>query len=565
MFRRGAQKDARLEVHVEKTLVLMPGASKDHWVLRAFIPTVIGLLIIARHDLWPALEPREGHWSQIITHLGIAFLVSGIVVFGYEWGSDHKKTSALTASLLNLLNTNVAQVLKASDRTAIKNALKNLAGAEGESFAPHFLSLAESIASLGRGGWTSKSYLRFLDHYLKELTDKAAGLAEMSDKLQSNAPVYGSEYRLLMPDAPKLIDVLVEATMRELSERGGEYYAVSDASTWDRLNAFSKAHVASLARVHTRRIFVLGRDSDQGISPARINDILSSHFQQSRVAANRYEMKIMSQAEYRRVRILELSEAVHFGIWAPTDKTPIAVLAIDDKLSNFRLAPVPPEQIIAFLTLWNRLDDLSAEPLGPASKVPVGEAVIQDYMLAYRVRCMGQSTRYRGVSTMAMWSDGALKRFLEASKDAINRKEIWVKRIFVFDKPEDCENRRVLDVIRAHAALAAETRHYEWRVCLRKNLPAELTPPGIAIFEGDSDSAGQLLSEVAVGSAGADSPPRVESQPRTFDTRVRIFDDFWETLKVKESIQSVFGKHSDKVLKIIACGDNQDMEDSAGL
>jgi len=552
-------KDSKLAVRVKEALVLVPGAAKDLWWLRASIPTLIGVLIIARQDLWPGLKVHEGRWTEIITHLGIAFVVSGIVVFGYEWGSDHKKNVALTTTLLNLLNTHVTQILEASDRIAVQNALKSLAGEEGDAFAPHFLSLADSIARLGHDGWTSTSYLRFLEHYLKELTDKAAGLAEMSEKVQSNAPVYGSEYRLLMPDAPKLVDVLVEATMRELSDQGGEYYAVSDASTWDKLSAFRKAQEASLKRIHARRIFVLGRDSDKTISPARVNDILNIHFQQSRVPANRYEMKITSQDEYRRLRIPDLTDAVHFGIWAPTDKAPIAVLAIDDNLSNFRLAPVPPEQIIAFETLWNRLDDLTEAPLGLLSKVPVGEAIIQDHMLAYRVRRMGQGTRYRGVSKMAMWSDGGLTRFFKASIEAINRKEIWIKRIFVFDEPEDSDNRRVLDVIRAHTTAAAETTRYEWRVCLGKDLPEELKPPGIAIFEGDSDDGGQLLSEVAVGPSGANSPARVESQPRTFETRVRIFDDFWETLKFEESIRSVFGKYSDKVFEIVDGREEPDM------
>lgn len=90
-------EDETLALHVEKRLVLTPGPAKEQWGLRASIPTLIGLLIIARHDLWPALIDHEGHWTEIITHLGIAFVVSGIVVFGYEWGSDHKKTAALTA------------------------------------------------------------------------------------------------------------------------------------------------------------------------------------------------------------------------------------------------------------------------------------------------------------------------------------------------------------------------------------------------------------------------------------------------------------------------------------
>lgn len=544
--------ETRLSSHIEERLVLLPGAAKDRWVLRATIPTALGLLIIARHDLWSALKGYEGHWTEIITHLGIAFLVSGIVVFGYEWGSDHKKMSALTATLLNQLDTNVWRVLRASDRIAVKNALENLAGKNGEMFAPHFLSLVDSIARLGRDRWTSESYLKFLAHYLKELTDKAAGLADMSETLESNAMVSGSEYHLLMPNASKLVDVLVEATMLELVARRGDYYAVSDASTWDRLNAFNKAHVASLGHIHTKRIFVLGRDSDQAISPARINDILNIHFQQSRVEKNQYEMKITSQEEYRRLRIPELSDAVHFGIWAPRGKAPIAVLAIDDNLSNFRLAPVPPEMIMAFDTVWNRLDDLTDAPLGPASKVPAGGAIIQDHLLAYRVSRMGQGTHYRGVSKMAMWRDGGLKRFFKASIDAINAREIYVKRIFVFDKAEAKEDRYVLDVIRAHVAAACETTRYEWRVCLRGQVPPELNPPGIAMFEGnDTDVTGQVLSEVALG-AGVDSPPRVESQPRMFENYMHIFDDFWNSLDLKESIGTIFGKHAGKVFDIIA-------------
>lgn len=547
------QESGKLDVHVEKALVLERGAAAHRAYLRVAIPTLIGFSILARHMVFPDLAKIEGlHWGEIITHIGIAFVVSGIVVFGYEWRSEQKNLAALTATLSNLLDTHVDRVLKASDQTAVSNALCNLAGKEqGERFATHFLSLVQSIARLRRG-WTSKSYLGFLAHYLQELTDKAAGLADMSERLERNAGVGGMEYRLLMPDAPKLVDVLVEATMRELSNLGGEYYAVSDASTWDKLNAFSKAEVESLTRIHTRRIFVLGRAADKLIPPKRVHDILNSHFQQSRNLANRYEMKITSNTEYERLRSLapELRDAEHFGIWAPKDKAPIAVLAIDDKLSNFRIVPAPPEMIMSFLSLWTNLDDLSDKPLGPVSKIPVGEAIFQDHLLAYRVSRMGTDGHYRGVSKMAMWRDGGLQRFFEATVSAIGGKEIQVQRIFVFDKPHDHNDRRVLDVIESHTRIdKTYPNHLHWRVCLRKDLPEELKPPGIAIFH-DPHGDSQVLSEVAL-TAAADTPPRVDSQPHTFETRMRAFDDFWATIDHEKSIRLLFQGCSDEVFRII--------------
>lgn len=544
------QESGNLDVHVENALVLVRGAARHRAYLRVGIPTFIGLAILLLHEFWPAFATSVGeHWGQIITHLGIAFIVAGIVAFGYEWRSEQKNLAALTATLSNLLDTHVDRVLKASDQVAVRNALHNIAGPEnGARFADHFLSFVDSISRLRRG-WTAKSYLNFLAHYLEELTDKAAGLAEMSERLERNAAIPGPEYRLLMPNAPNLIDVLVEATMRELSNLGGEYYAVSDASTWDKLSAFSKAHGGSLGHVHARRIFVLGRESDKLMPSKRVHDILNHHFQETRNPDNHYEMKITTSVEYERLRDLELREAVHFGIWAPAKKAPIAVLAIDDNLSNFRLVPATPEMILSFLSLWNRLDDLDTAPLGAASKVPVGEAILQDHLLAYRVSRMGQAGRYRGVSKMAMWRDGGLKRFFQASSDAIGSKEIHVQRIFVFDRPEDGKDRRILEVIQSHALLAM-THHLEWRVCLRKDLPPELMPPGIAIFE-DGNGDRQVLSEVAL-TAAADTPPRVDSQPHTFETRMRAFDDFWNTIDHEQSIRLMFRGCSDEVFKIIA-------------
>jgi hypothetical protein len=537
---------AKLDAHIRNAVILVAGPAKHRAYLRVGVPIAIGFAIVFFHKFIDAkLVP---HWAEVVNHLGIAFLVSGIVVFGYEWRSEQKNLMALTAKLSNLLDK--------TDRMAVQSSLANIAGEDGYRFGKYFLSLADSIARLSKA-WTGPSYRAFLAHYLEELTDKAAGLADMSEKLQRKAIVVGSEFRLLMPDASKLIDVLVETTMRELLRHKGEYYAVSDASTWARLTAFGSAHREAWesGRVQMKRIFVLGRDSDLTIDPKVVHDILNSHFEQARTAGNHYEMKVTSEDEYQHLRAIpELNGAVHFGIWVPEREAPIAVFAIDDNFSNFRIAPAPPEMIHGFDSMWARLDDLSGKQhLGEMSKVPIGDAILTDYLLAYRVKRLGHGAHYRGISKMAMWRDGGMKRFFETSRDAIRTKELHVKRIFVLDKPEDRKDRHVLEVIRAHAQVEAETMQknlYQWRICLRKDLPPELKPSGIAMFEDDGDT-GHVLSEVAV-SAVADTPAQVDAKPQTYANRKRAFDDFWDTLDRETAILMLFRTCSDEVLEIIA-------------
>jgi len=548
------RESAKLDAHVENALILVSGPAKHRAILRVGIPTLIGVTILLLHEY--GIEELVGkHWGAIINHLGIAFIVSGIVVFGYEWRSEQKHLMALTAKLSNVLDR--------SDRMAVRNGLANIAGPHGERFAESFLSLADSIARFG-SAWTAQSYREFLAHYLEELTDKAAGLADMSKKLERRTVGVGSEYRLLMPNAAKLIDVLVMETTRALSKRPGKYYAVSDASTWDNLTEFRSAFGESLAKVPTKRIFVLGRESDQVMSPKRVHDILREHFEQVRKSNGQYEMKVTSDDEYRHLpAIPELSSAVHFGIWAPEDRQPIAVFAIDANLSNFRIAPASPEMINGFRTLWWHLDDLSEERfLGEASKVPIGEAILQDYLLAYRVKRLGHGAHYRGVSKMAMWRDGGMKKFFAASCDAIKTKELYVKRIFVLDAPVQPRDPYVLDVIRSHAKVEKETTLYQWRICLSSELPKDLQPPGIAMFE-DSDGKGQELREVALSAAPADRPdthakrnirpPEVDAKPQTFVARQRAFDDFWDSLADRNTrIALLFRGHAEEVLGIIA-------------
>ena len=543
--------DVELDAHIQNVLALVSGPARHRTILRVGIPTLIGLTILLLHEY--SLEELVGkHWGEIINHLGIAFIVSGIVVFGYEWRSEQKHLMALTVKLSNVLDK--------SDRMAVRNGLANIAGPHGERFARSFLSLADSIARFG-SAWTAQSYREFLAHYLEELTDKAAGLAEMSQKLEGKTVVAGSEYRLLMPNAAKLIDVLVMETTHALSERRGKYYAVSDASTWDNLTEFRWAFHESLVKVPTKRIFVLGRDSDQTLSPKRVHDILREHFQDARKSNGQYEMKVTSSDEYHHLpAIPELSGAEHFGIWAPESLTPIAVFAIDANLSNFRIAPASPEVINGFRTLWDHLDDLSERFFGE-SGVPIGEVILQDYLLAYRVKRLGHAAYYRGVSKMALWRDGGMKKFFAASSDAIRTKNLNVKRIFVLDTPVQTKDRYVLDVIRSHARVEKESTLYEWRICLSSELPRNLQPPGIAMFE-DSDGRGHELREIAISAApGARpqndgkpdiKPPEVDAKPQTFLERQRAFDDFWESIADRQArIARLFRGHADEVLDII--------------
>lgn len=537
--------------HVERLPVLVSGASQDRTVRRALLALLIGGIIVFRHHL-PVIHELfarlDRYYAEPINHVGIAFLISAIVTFAYEWGSEAKKSAALTAELVNVLDAHIESVLDASDREAIQTAMKRLSRDDENILAPQFLKFADAVGRLAQGDWAAPAYLAFIRQYHKELTEKARLLADMSDALRDDPGATGAEFRVPMPNAVTLADTIVKSTLEELKARGGRYDAVSDAATWKSLTNYSNMHTSSFERVETRRIFVLGLTPDDHIPPGYVTGVVHEHFTKARESKGRYSIKITTKEEYQHRRhIPELTDSMNFGIFIPDQGAAIAFLVIDEQLSNFRITAAPSEMLLGYEDLWREFDDLKEAPIRDGQTMTVGEGILQDYLLAYRIRRMPHGTLYRGLSLAWSWLEAVFERFTEASEQVIPH--LKIRRIFVFE-PQDAKDQRILGVIAKHSDFAAKSHgHYEWRVCMRTDL-SKLEPnldlkPGLAIFEGGSEQdGGQLMNEVAVGSSDFDQ------RPRTFQIYSRLFDQFWSTLEFESSIRNVFGDRADEVLRL---------------
>src|ERR1041385_29235 len=139
------------------------------------ITTGLGLFFIFDGEYF-----LQGHVQGIFIHIGGAFLVSAIVVFGYEWASKEKETALLQVQLLNILSGLSDHILEASADKAIGNAMQMLANDHASKFTRQFSEFALALGRIGQGGWARRAYMTFIEKFHHDLTEKAKILANLS-------------------------------------------------------------------------------------------------------------------------------------------------------------------------------------------------------------------------------------------------------------------------------------------------------------------------------------------------------------------------------------------------
>lgn len=483
----------------------------------------------ADHDggmSWPTF------FEHLLTELAVAFLVSAIVIFAFEWGSEVKHSLDLAGNLASVLTTHINTVVKASAADAIANAMRDLAGSHAKGFSRQLLSFAASIQKLGDGGWAGHGYLEFMEWYHNEITGYAESLALLSEKVSTD-PRSKAEFRLLLPEATVPIDAMLARLTKAMSSCG-TYYAISDVFTWTKLTNFHAAQKQNLANgLKIRRIFVVGKPSDIDVPAKEVSTRLRNHYEDAERSKCGYRIRITSQADFERLAAPILNKTEHFGIFKPSDseKHPIIVQVLEPQLLAFRIAGATEATAVlsAFKELWHELPPTHCEneedpaiddddagtndgndaqdgvpaaasgspPAGSTSTGtnsnnitdrPTGSDMIRDHLMAYRMRQLPRTRRaavwYHGASDIELWTKGALTEFeqavVEAAEDGVE-----IKRLFIFEKQivfHSKDPNKTFRTLKKHAEISQQKPNYQWRVILRSLMPPELRNEPFALF-----------------------------------------------------------------------------------
>jgi hypothetical protein len=499
----------------------------------------LALLIVSMKSL-----SRHPTAEELVKHIGGAFIVSAIVIFAYEWGSEVKRASNLAASLVNVLQRHVDEIMEADARRALANAVRNLAGDGSEGLSDQLEDFADALHRLaGPGDWAAAGYRAFINQYHKFITDNIKRLADVSLRVKKGDSGGGEPFRIIIPTAAEIADAMVNSTMRELANQGGRYFAVSDGSTWILLEEFKKTQSTAWTNVEMQRVFLLGRRADDHRDVAQIAEIISKHYENAKASNGKYEIRITNTEEYSHSPIFTLSGAQHFGIFAPTGKTPLVFKVEDDQFSRFTVDVASDTMIHEFEKLW----DTDLQSL----QGPDGGKIMRDYLLAYTMKRLPQDALYRAVSEPESWMGGALARFQQTSVEAMKQRNVRSERIFTFADPTTVDLDRVAEVLRQHYKLVHGIgERYSFRVSLRNTWPMEMQrhiPLGLfaTTREGVPDEVVHEMSQ-------KDEPYVVKLTAESYRRFSDTFDKTWLDLKgLTESIHAVFLDRASKLLELV--------------
>lgn len=532
-------------MRLEKHTVILPGKETlsrsakfwlayDHVKYHVLVSSLIAVALIVSGTSWDL-----GHFSEVLIHMGAAFLISAIVVFGYELGTKTRQAEKLTLELVSVLYKHGNEILDASSVEAIRAAMTDLCRDQAPELSEQFAQFALAVGDLAQGGWAGSAYVKFVAAFHRELTNKTERLANV------NRGSSGAGVGFDMPDAVLLADNLVGNTMARLMQIGGEYDAVSDVFTWKVLTGFQSIQ-NDTPSVKRRRLFVLGLKSDKDLAPGEVRSVIYDHYSNSREHPGTYEMRITTLDEYRKVELIELHDAKHCGIFVPDEGSAIAFLVIDESVAHFRLTDASPAMRAEFDRLW-----LQAEPLAKLDP-ELAANVINDYLSGYFIARMPRNGHYRGFSRLSEWLDGKYDRMFKASVDTMDAKHIHIKRIFVLTEGNrnavERERREIENLFRRHFQQKRHSKErYEWRLCLEGNVSKDLLGelPFALIESSGDDLTDQLVLEVAQPQRGFRAPlPGNESKLS------ELFDALWSDLAgCEDSVRAALPDLADTILR----------------
>lgn len=274
---------------------LIQAIKSDGFLILLGVLSGIGLVVL-QHD-WKWLNRDHVTTALIVEHLGLAFIVSSIAVFGYEWRSYAKKAFDLTEELVKLRQVEGIE--------AIDRGLEVVFGGEehelGENVRKVFSSLKKVIVAIQdlntNKSWASQQYIGFVSDLLDTAQLNAVNLSDLEKK-----EVSWKDF-IVPVTASRLAGRLLTQYMMALGA-GDLYEVISDFTSWQdaQLDEFhniaTKKAVANGAEVV--RVFNLLSVGSETISESQIRETLTKHLNDAKQwpGAKGYKVKVFGPAEY---------------------------------------------------------------------------------------------------------------------------------------------------------------------------------------------------------------------------------------------------------------------------
>lgn len=221
-----------------------------------------------------------------LEHLGMAFFVAAIAVFGYEWQSHYKELFAKIKEV-NTAISDLRELVKSEARVTIEKGLHALFPDDSHELNRQIrVSLQHIVQSIdvteAARAWNRDVYIALVAGMLKSASD--------SSRLTDVLPNQTGWFELTIPTATELADFMLAAQMNAL-QQGDKYIVVSDFSSWTAatdLDAFKRATQNAFAKgVTVMRLFA-PFPHDGSISIDRALDALEDHWAIARENSSAY-------------------------------------------------------------------------------------------------------------------------------------------------------------------------------------------------------------------------------------------------------------------------------------
>jgi len=282
------------------------------------------------------------------------------------------------------------------------------------------------------------------------VADNADNLADLTGRIARRE-------RLTIPtpvELPRpgvLADVILSKEIAALNG-AGSYLALSDIDSWLVLPLFEVAqHEAVLKGVTVNRIFIITHPPS--LETCRV---LSRHYAyaskwtreaEAVESGGCYRVRFLNSDQLEAAQLLH-GEVKHFGIFVPSQPSECAVefKVPEPDLSTFTLTALEGTRgdLARFNDIWSSADDLDV-------------ALRVEYLLKLQLELLPDGGWYHVISDFHSWRNNQLASFHEETLNAIEKRGITAKRVFVRQPNEDAE--ACMDILRRHYADAVRLRH----------------------------------------------------------------------------------------------------------
>lgn len=284
--------------------------------------------------------------AKFLEHLGMGFIVAAIAVLFYEWGAHLKDSIRLSEGL--------RAIQSAVGENALEGALRVLIHGDKPEHDLEMIRRVTIFVDYVRdlqtaGDWARAGYVRFLYRLLKDVTQNAESLRNISAELRKN-PAAGAEYHVIVQSPAALTDIMLAEQMRRLPH-GGKYSIATNPRTWQ-ANQLNELHDESRRAVERgviiRRIFVLTRSRGphaHTFNAAEAGQMIRLHFLHarnwSRASGGSYEIKLLDDSVLKNLATPAATFIYdnHFGVFelSATEEHAVLVQVTSPDLSDLRI------------------------------------------------------------------------------------------------------------------------------------------------------------------------------------------------------------------------------------